>query len=413
MGIVNTIPRGRVYHPLSQELSDIFRAFFSRRDLHKVPLFEKRMADYMNSRHCFTFSFARTAFYFSLKAAKIPPHSEIIMPPITIKPFLDMLLSLKLKPVFVDLDPDTLCYNCEELEKAITENTKAINITYLFGIVPNMDRLIGIARKNNLFIIEDYSHNINAEFKGQKLGTFGDVGIYSASSTKTFDIHGAGLLVTENDEIAKSIKMFQEELVRPSRIFLVKKIINAFIRNLFSQRLIFSFITFPLINLLKIISSDEVIKFTGTRSKEQIKTIPQSWLYAFDPLQAEFAFRELKALEKNDSRRIRNVRLIKHLLGKNNKHIKYPVDRKDSKCVFWQFGIYSADPLHTQNILHQHNVDSATTSLIVISSLPNYQYRNETPVAQNIHDNFLIIPAFPGLNKKDIKVIGKALQALQ
>ena len=147
MTLFKIIPRGRVYHSLSKDILDMFRALFSKRDLQKVSHFEKTIAEYMKSNHCIAFSFARTAFYFSLKAVNIPENSEIIMPPITIKPFLDVVLCLKLKPVFVDLDPDTLCYDCNQLEKAITKNTKAINITYLYGITPDMDPIINIAKR--------------------------------------------------------------------------------------------------------------------------------------------------------------------------------------------------------------------------------------------------------------------------
>jgi len=410
MTLFKIIPRGRVYHSLSKDILDMFRALFSKRDLQKVSHFEKTIAEYMKSNHCIAFSFARTAFYFSLKAVNIPENSEIIMPPITIKPFLDVVLCLKLKPVFVDLDPDTLCYDCNQLEKAITKNTKAINITYLYGITPDMDPIINIAKKYNLFIVEDFSHNINAEYKGKKLGTFGDVGIYSASSTKTFDIHGAGLLITENNDIANSLRKYQNELEFPPRIILLQKIITNFIRNIATKRSVFSLLTFPFIKLLKMISSEEVIKFTGTRPTEPIEEIPKSWLYTFDPLQAEFGFRELSTLEKNDAHRINNVHKIKKILKDAGKEMVYPMERKDSKCVFWQFSIYFNNALKTQDKLHKNNVDSATTSLMLISTLPYLQHQYKMPVAENIHNNLLIVPAFPGLTKNDINLIGKALQ---
>ena len=407
------VPRGIVYHPLLQDLGDLFRALFSKRDAGKVRLFEKAIADYMGVKYALTFPYARTAFYFALKAAEIPPGSEIIMPPITIKPFLDMAFMAGLKPVFVDLDPETMCYNCDQLEKAITANTKAINITYLFGIVPDMERLLEITRRHRLFVIEDFSHNLNAEFKGKKLGTFGDVGIYSASSIKTFDIHGAGLLFTHHAALADRLTGFQSQLKSSPRTFLAGKIKTTLVRNLATQRLFFSMITYAVIRLLKKISRNDALKFTGGRAGTPVESIPKEWMYVFDPLQAEFGLRELPRVSGNDQKRIANVRQIKDGLKTAGKPLRCPVEREDSKCVFWQFATYQKNAVQVQDLLHQRAVDTATTSLTLISSLPAYPCHKPMPAAQQLHDNTLLVPAFSSLSKKDINRIVDALKNIK
>lgn len=409
----SVIPRGRVYHPLLQDAGDFFRALFSKRDVRKVRVFEEKLAEHMNVKHALTFPYARTAFYFALKAAGIPPGSEIIMPPITIKPFLDLALIAGLKPVFVDLDPETMCYDCDQLEKAITPNTKAINITYLFGMVPDMERLFGITKRHHLFVVEDFSHNIHAEFRGKKLGTFGDVGIYSASSIKTFDIHGAGLLFTNNAALADRLKGFQSQLQGPPKTFLAGKIRTTFIRNLATQRLFFSLITYAAIWILKKISRNDALKFTGSRAGTPIHSIPEDWMYAFDPLQAEFGLRELPRVSGNDQKRIANVRQIKAALKAAGKPLSCPVERDDSKCVFWQFATYRKNAVRVQDLLHQHAVDTATTSLVLISSLPAYPCHKQMPVAQRLHDNTLLVPAYPSLSPKDIERIIEALKNIE
>lgn len=411
--MLDIVPRGIVYHPLLQDLGDLFRALFSRRDAGKVRLFEEKLAEYLGVRSALAFPYARTAFYFALKAAELPRGSEIIMPPITIKPFLDMALMAGLKPVFVDLDPETMCYDCDQLERAITADTKAINITYLFGIVPDMERLLEITSRHRLFVIEDFSHNINAEFKGKKLGTFGDVGIYSASSIKTLDIHGAGLLFTNNAALAGRLKAFQSQLKIPPRTFLAGKIKTTLERNLATQRLFFSLVTYTAIRLLKKISRNDVLKFTGGRAGTPVASIPKDWMYAFDPLQAEFGLRELPRVSVNDQKRIANVRQIKAGLKAAGKPLHCPVEREDSKCVFWQFATYRENAVRAQDLLHQHAVDTATTSLMLISSLPAYPCHKPMPAAQRLHDNALLVPAFSTLSKKDVERIIEALKNIE
>ena len=208
------IPRGIVYHKVIDDILSLIQAVFAKLDdVRKISKFEQQFADYIDCKYCIAFPFARTAIYAALKLQNLPEGAEIIMPPITIKPMLDVVLDLKLRPVFVDLDPNTLCFDLEQLKAAITANTKAILITYLFGIVPNMEQLIALCREKNLFVIEDFSHCLNGKYRDKKIGSFGNVGIYSASSIKTFDTYGGGLAVTNNDELANKLRNAQTKLL--------------------------------------------------------------------------------------------------------------------------------------------------------------------------------------------------------
>ena len=90
----------------------------------------------------YNFSLLEQVFTFSLKSQNFDKDTEILMPPITIKAILDGVLDLGLKPVFVDIDSESFCFDVEKLKSSISQTQKAILITYLFGIVPNMDELI-------------------------------------------------------------------------------------------------------------------------------------------------------------------------------------------------------------------------------------------------------------------------------
>src|SRR5688500_15003152 len=120
------IPRGIVYHRVVQDVSYLGRALFAKLDDdQKIRRFETQFASYVGAKHCVAFPFARTAVYYSLKSQNFAPGSEILMPPITIKAMLDVVIACGLKPVFVDINLDTLCFDVELLRKAITPKTKA------------------------------------------------------------------------------------------------------------------------------------------------------------------------------------------------------------------------------------------------------------------------------------------------
>ena len=146
------IPRGSINHKISDEVKNLFKSIFYNLNSQKiVERFEQKFAFYNERKFCCAFPFARTAFYYSIKSLNIPSGSEIIMSPITIKPILDVILELNLKPVFCDLDSDTLCYDEVQLEKKINHNTKLIVITYLFGMVPNLEIYSEFKKNGKLF----------------------------------------------------------------------------------------------------------------------------------------------------------------------------------------------------------------------------------------------------------------------
>ena len=207
------IPRGIIYHTLRQDFWAFFSSMFSVLDDEKiVNELEKKFADYVGGEYGVAFPYARIAIYFSLKSKCFAPGTEIIMPPITIKAILDVVLVLGMKPIFVDIDPNTLCFDTKQLQKSITPNTKAIIITYLYGMVPNLNLMLDVCRQNNLFVIEDFSQCLNGEYKNKKVGSFGDVGVYSSSSIKPFDTYGGGLLVTNNADLYKELREYQSTL---------------------------------------------------------------------------------------------------------------------------------------------------------------------------------------------------------
>ena len=241
-----TIPRAIVYHSLGFDIKNLLS---SHRGLDRcspqdadasIHEFETRFGEYVGAKHAIAFPFARTALYFTLKSQGFALGSEIIMPPITIKPMLDVVVNLGLKPVFVDLDRDTLCFDLEKLEEAISERTQTILVTYLFGVVPDVERLMQLCRKHGLFVVEDFSHSLNAKFKDKKLGTFGDVGIYSCSVTKTLDAYGGGLAVTDDDQIATALKSAKATLISTPSKRLRAKIRTSLFYNLATRRLVFT-----------------------------------------------------------------------------------------------------------------------------------------------------------------------------
>ena len=397
-----SIPRGTVYHAVSDDLRGLLNVLYEKLDQEEIiAQWEDKFAHYIGRNHSVAFPYARTAIYCSLKTQTLPAGSEIVMPPITIKAILDAVLDLGLRPIFVDINIDTLCFDIEKLEQGIGVNTRAILITYLFGIVPNMDEILSLCKKNNLFVIEDFSHCLNGRYKQKKLGCFGDVGVYSASSIKTLDTYGGGLLVCDDDDLHLKLRKLQSGLEQPSRTHLVQKIITDLIRNVATSRLVFHFLVFPIIKIMSALKMGSVIKHTGARDTKMIKALPREWFKKYTSFQAKLGLTLLDSVENSDQARINNVALLKSKI----RSLSFPRGVANTHNVYWQLVTFFDHSTKIQNAMHAMGVDTATTSLDKISTLSEYPYQGDTPNADYLYGSGLFIPSFPSLSMKDLQHI--------
>lgn len=405
------IVRGRIYHNVIDEIKDLFSSLYISLDNQEViNSFEKEFANRIGTKYAKTMPFARYALYEILKYKNFPKDSEIIMPPITIKPMVDIVLMLGLKPIFVDIELDTLCFNKEELEKSISPNTKAILLTYLFGIVPNMDNILNICKKNDLFVIEDFSHTVNAKYKDKQIGSFGDVSIYSSSSLKTVDTYIGGTVFTNDKNLYSYLESILKTLPSMPRIFLFKKIFLNFLRNLFSKSFVFTFITSPLLNLLKNINKDFYKKVLGARlNLKPVVKMPEDWTYKFTSLQASRGLKQLKIVDEIDLAKIDNVNKLKNYLDENYWDL-LPKENEFSKNVYWQYPFYVKDIENFLLFLEKNNIDAGTTNLSLCSHLDIYpEYIKNTKNAYLVKNNYIFLPTYKGLSDKKIKYVAKKL----
>ena len=408
MFISNTIPRGIVYHRVTQDLSCFVKSLFvDLNDAPKTAQFEEAFARYIGRKYCVAFPSARIALYNYLKSLNLSEGSEIIMPPISIKGILDVVIDLGLKPIFVDLDPQTLCFDIDLLEKAIGDHTKAALITYLFGIVPDIERMVRVLKTHDVYVVEDFSQCLDGLYTDKKVGCFGDVGIYSASSIKTLDTYGGGLLVCDEAQTQQKMEAAQGKLFKAKRLPLIKTIVIDLIRNLATTRLIFSLFTFPFIRLAARINPQNVLKHTGERNKDMIKSLPKEWFISYSSFQAEVGEKFLTEVHPGNQTRINNVSKIKQQARKTN----FPKGTDQASNVYWQLLAFFNEPYKAQTHLNKSGIDTSITSLELISNLSAYPTQGITPVAQRICNNGLFIPSYPGLSSKDIDRICYALNS--
>lgn len=402
------IPRGVIYHKVLESIKYFMVSFFMPLDDHQaIKTFESKFSQYCDREHCVVFPFARTAIYFTLKILNLPKGSEVILPPVTIKGIVDVILALDLVPVYVDWDIDTLNFQLDELHRKVSSKTKAVIITTLFGLVPDMKLLVDFFRDKGVFIIEDFSQCLNGSFDEKRIGTFGDVGIYSCSSIKTLDTLGGGLAITSDTGIYEALKKSQAGLSPVDRKFLIKKAWVNLVRNVATTRLIFSFVVFPLLQIMRKVNSESTLKQTGSRNKERLLKLPKVWFSSYSSLQANIGIAHINDVAASDQTRIDNANFLKAGCGSD----KFPSTTKSSRNVYWQL-VMVQDAKRAQEVFASYGIDTATTSLELVSALEKYPNKTQTPVAEKVYYNGIFLPCFPGLSKADLERIVTATNQL-
>ncbi len=165
--------------------------------------FEKEMCEYLDVKHAVALNSGTDALHLALRALDIGEGDEVISTAFTFVATSESIGIVGAKPVFVDIDPDTFNIDASKIEAAITPKTKAIIPVHLYGQPCDMDVIMDIAKRHNLFVIEDACQAIGAEYKGKKVGTIGDIGCFSFYPTKNLGTMGDGGMVTTNSQYLK------------------------------------------------------------------------------------------------------------------------------------------------------------------------------------------------------------------
>jgi dTDP-4-amino-4,6-dideoxygalactose transaminase len=174
----------------------------------QVKEFEEDMQKYCDVKHAIGCASGTDAIVLALLALEVGEGDEVITTPFTFFATAGTIHRVGAKPIFVDVKPDTYNIDPDKIEAAITPNTKAIIAVHLFGQPAEMDRIMTIAKKHNLKVIEDNAQGIGAKFDGKIAGTIADIGTLSFFPTKNLGGMGdGGMCLTNNDELAA--RLFQ------------------------------------------------------------------------------------------------------------------------------------------------------------------------------------------------------------
>lgn len=175
----------------------------------QVQALEKEWAEYFGVKHAISMNSATSALYCAAGAIGLNPEDEVIVSPYTMAASATAPLIYNAVPIFADIEEEYFCLDVESIEAKITPKTKAIIVVDIFGQPYDAERINALAKKHNLYVIEDTAQAPGAKYKGKYAGTLGDIGVFSLNYHKHIHCGEGGIAVTDNDALADRLRLIR------------------------------------------------------------------------------------------------------------------------------------------------------------------------------------------------------------
>lgn len=351
---------------LGREEEEVIRKVFQSGMLVQgktVRSFEEAFANYIGVKHAVAVTNGTIALDTTLKALKIGPGDEVIVPAFSFIATGNCVLFQRAKPVFADIDQRNFNIDPSDVNEKITAKTKAIIAVHMFGQPAKMEELKEIAQDHELFLVEDAAQAHGAEYKGLKAGGLGEVGCFSFYATKNMTTGEGGIIMTNNDELARRARLLRNH---------------------------------------------------GQTEKYHHAIL--GYNYRMTELSAAIGLVQIKKLDKLNEKRIRNAKMLNEGIAKIH-GLTPPYVEGHVKHVFYQYVVKVEEdyPLERNELakhLEKMGIGTAVHYPIPIYRQPLYHElgydKTICPITEESCKRVLSLPVHPSVNHKDIQYITDA-----
>jgi len=387
-----------------EEFKDILSLMsnYSVNEGHFIDKFEDFFKKYINSKEAIAVSSGRFALGLILKNLGIKKGDKIITSAYNFWGIPQFLLKEGISPVFIDADCENCQIDIKKTEERIDKNTKAIIVTHLFGQLCDLDSILSIARKYNLFVIEDAAHSLGSYYHGKHTGTIGDAGFFSLTGSKMLNTSFGGIIVTDNKELAKRIR---EELLTysfPNTFTLIKERFITYIYALVTNRTFYSIIGWPIALLMSLFNLDLLEIYKKKRKSE----IAEGKM-RFTNLQALIGLNQMPLLNSLIENRKRIARVLINNLDPCISIQKSPVNCDPN---YFMIAIRARNKMKVFKRLLLKGID---TNLSYVTDCSSLVANCNNPVSRFLSDSILTIHLPFDLKTKEILYIAKILNEIR
>ena len=376
--------------------------------------FEKEFAKFHRMDHATATSYGRMAFHYILRALNLPPGSEIIFPALTFWVVPEIARRNGLRPVFVDVDPSTFNLDPAKVEAALTERTRAIVPTHLYGLPCAMSEVMKIAEKYDLLVIEDCAQAAGAQYRGQRVGTFGTASFFSFQLLKGINTYGGGMVLTNDAALSRSVRA--QALREPPQSLpdLARRFATGYGARVAVSPKAFTFWGYPLQAAISLLSDHDLSRYVWEKVRP-LERFPRTYHQRYSNVQALLGLRGLANLNRHNERcREHAAQYTRGLIDCRN--IQTPRVPVDVEHVFYQYCVYTSDSTLLSHSAIRRGIDIETTHVDVCPKLELFkEFGAECPGAEAT-EKALQLPVYSRLRASDIdrvlRVVREASRSL-
>jgi perosamine synthetase len=372
--------------------------------------YEGRFAEYHGTEYATAASFGRMACYYILRALDLPAGSEIIFPALTFWVVPEIARRAGLTPVFVDVDPSTFNIDPSKIEAAITEKTRAIVPTHLYGQPCEMTEIMRLVERHNLIVVEDCAQAAGARYRGRRVGTFGHASFFSFQLLKGINTYGGGMALTNDSEIAARVREQATSEPPQSTGDLIKRVgTGLLVRGLVSPKG-FTFWGFPIQATASLLGNYDFSQYLWEKIRP-LDVFPRNYRQRYSNVQALLGIRGLTKLAEHNARSRQHA--LRYTRGLSEcRAVQTPRVLPDVEHVYYQYCIYVSDPARASRRAIRRGVDFETTHVDVCSSLPLFKEFAAQCLGAEITERALQLPVYSRLRTSDVERVLRVVRAV-
>ncbi|MGH7245511.1 MAG: aminotransferase class I/II-fold pyridoxal phosphate-dependent enzyme [Candidatus Levyibacteriota bacterium] len=369
-------------------------------------LLEQWFRYYFHVSSAISFSSGRGALFAILHSLGIKNGDEVVLQAFTCVAVVEPILATGAKPLYVDIGYD-LTLDVKKVESAITKKTKAIIAQHTFGIPAHMEKLRELAKKYNLFLIEDAAHVIGATYQNKKIGTFGIASIFSFGRDKAFSSVFGGMAITNDKKLGDALRVFQRKKETPGYFWIFQQLLHP----------IAFFFILPLYNifsvgkaLLVLLQRLHLLSFPVTK-EEKNGVLPNIYIQKLPNALSALSYFQIRKVERYNKKREKIVQLYQDVCKKlgiqtveraTGPLLRFPIfveNPSQMKKFFKKRSIYLGN-------WYEHIIDPLGVDLTKI-----YYRRGQCLVAEECARKIVNLPTYPTIKEEDVIRVIDTLQA--
>ncbi len=412
------LPRGQLYfEPALVAIRTLQHAFRPLNGGERVERFEHRFAALTGCNHAIALPHARVGIWQVLRALQLPAGGVVLTTPVTVPEVFQAIELAGLRPRLVDLGERTGQVDVEALSQALDGQCCALLITHLCGLVSDMTTIAALAREHGVPIIEDASQALGARWQGRMVGGLGKAGVFSISTLKPVSSFHGGVVVTDDDELARRLRGRAFELPPRPRRTLPAWLARDYSMYLASQPAVLGTLGWPLLRWAERLAPEAVAAFQRGRlwpsadapgqRRRHGGEVPEAWQVAYSDYQADLALGALERLAAGTARRQHLAELLLAELvarGVPGLAAAHP----DSEPIHWRLPLWVDDVQAVRAGLAARGVDTTTTNLQCCDDYAE-GVREGLPNARAFVERALFLPLHPDLRASDMMHIAAAV----